>query len=264
MKRAILLLSLLALFASAAFAQKPKPSASACPADVTNLKVTFADLAGDLYRSDGGGSYATVKAKGENIDVKFQRSNCTYDFTMNLNFSKRTTKLALGSNTVDAEFFNFDRVASVPVTDGGAAFSDWCSKGIIYDSATGKPVNYPDGTAQDNYAGCRQETDAYGAPVSDANGNFVYYVLRSVGIQAGSDNYGFRYQYSPLDGGPTWAAGTDYIRVYHPTATEWVLTPDTGTGTCVGGQCGRHYDKSNNTMLGDYSVPFRITVNRLN
>lgn len=265
MKRALLSLSLCALFASSAFAQKGKPSTSSCPADITNLQVTFADRVDpsgaliDLFRSDGGGPYITTKSKGENIDIKFQRANCTYDFTMNLNFSKRTTKLTLGAGgvTLDSDFFNFDRVASVPVTqdklnsDGSTTSflnSQFCMNYYAIDPATGKPALNPDGTVQDNYAGC------------GIDGDGKYFVRRSVGMQAGDDNHGFRYQYSPIDGGPTWAAGTDYIRVYHPSATVWEVVPDVGMGSCSGGSCGRYYDKSTSTLLGDYSVPFKITV----
>jgi hypothetical protein len=269
MKRTVLLLSLCALFAvaaPAAFAQKGKPAPSPtpspsptpvpCPTDVNALQVVFTDGGTDLYKSDGGGPYVTTKTKGENLEILFQRANCTYDLTMNLNFSKRTTKLTLGGAVINAEFFNFDRVASVPVTqdtlnaDGSYTFftdSPFCNLGVKNDPATGKPINYEDGTAQDNYGGCRV----------DAEGK--YYVLRSVGIRAESDSRGFRYQYSPIDGGPTWAEGTSYIRVYRPSANQWVLTPDADSGSW-----GRHYDKSAGTPLGDYSVPFSITVTRLN
>jgi len=218
--------------------------------------VVFADRDGDLYRSDNGTPYVTSKARGDNTEIMFQKANCTYDFTMNLISSKRTTKLTLGGMTLDSDFFNFDRIASVPVTQDKVNSdstitpfldSQFCQNGWAIDPNTGKPATNPDGTVRDNYAGCGIDPDG------------KYYVLRSVGIQAGDDNHGFRYQYSPIDGVATWAAGTSFIRVYHPSAFVWELVPDINTGSI-----GRYYDKSANISLGDYAVPFKITVTQIN
>jgi hypothetical protein len=250
MKRPILLLAVCSLFAAAstASAQKPKPTGSVCPADVTALRVQFADAEGDLYRSDNGQPYTTMRSRGETVDIKFQRSNCTYDLTMNLLYSARTMKLTLGAGgeTRSSESFNFDRVASVPVTDGSAAFQSWCAAGV-QKNADGSVVNHADGTAQDNYGGCG--VDELGR----------HYVRRSVGVQAGSENQSFRYQYSTINNDAVWAEGTSFIRVYRPSAGVWELSPDAYSGSW-----GRLHDKSTNTVLGNYSVPFRITVTRLN
>jgi hypothetical protein len=253
MNRTIQLLTLCAILAAAAtsaFAQKPKPSPTPapCPADVTALHVQFADAEGDLYRSDNGQPYTTIKSKSETVDIRLQRANCSYDLTMNLNSSARTTRLTLGvgGETRNSEFFNFDRVASVPVTDGGTAFLNWCAGGV-QKGADGNVVTYADGTAQDNYGGCG--VDELGR----------HYVLRSVGIQAGDASQGFRYQYSTIDNGAAWAEGTSFIRVYHPSANAWELSPESITGSW-----GRLHNNTTNSNLGDFSVPFRIMVTRLN
>jgi hypothetical protein len=250
MKRTLLLLSLCTLFASTVFAQKNRPPA--CPPDITNLQVVFADRADDLFKSDNGTPYVSSKSKGENIEIRFQKGNCSYDFTMNLNSSKRTTKLTLGGTTLDSEFFNFDRIASVPVTQdtGNTSFlsSPFCQNGWAIDPNTGGASYNADGSVRDNYGGCGIDSEGR------------YYVLRSVGIQAGSVDYGFRYQFSPFGGGiATWAAGTSFIRVYHPSPFVWELVPDLDTYSM-----GRYYDKSANMSLGDYSVPFKITVTQIN
>jgi hypothetical protein len=256
-RRALLLMIVLTLIATPVGAQRSRPGPS-CPPDIINLRVTFADATGDLFRSDGRGPYVTSKAKGSTIDIRFQRGNCSYDLTMDLSHSNRTMRLTLGASTLTSTFFNFDRVASVPVTDpNNQAFVDFCGGRDANDQIivnTPNVVLNADGTYQyDNYAGSGV----------DESGN--YFVRRSVGINAGDSNHGFRYQYSTIDNVATWAAGTDYLRVYHPSQFVWTLTPDTGNGSCgLGGHCGRYYDKSTSTSLGDYSVPFSITVEQIN
>ena len=260
MKRAVLLMSFFALVATSAGGQKGSAKSPSCPPDITNLRVTFADAAGDLFRSDGGGPYVTSRLRGDSIDVRFQKSNCSYDLTMNLNASTRSMTVTLGGTNHVSGFFNFDRVASVPVTDpNNAAFVDFCggrdANGQIILN-TPNVVQNSDGTYRyDNYAG------------SGVDESGQYFVRRNVGIAVddGHLNYAFRYQYSPIEGQFLWAAGTDYIRVYHASQFVWVLTPDSGMGSCgPGGSCGRYYDKINNISFGDYSVPFSITVEQIN
>ena len=257
MKRVALLTILVAFVATSATAQRsgPKPT---CPPDITNLRVTFADAAGDLFKSDGGGPYVTSKVRNDTIDVRFQKSNCTYDLTMNLNASSRSMTLILGAQTLTSKFFNFDRIADVPLTDpNNQAFVDFSggrdANGHIIVN-TPNVVRNADGTYKyDNYAG--SGVDEFGN----------YFVRRSMGMDASTATIAFRYQYSPLDNQFQWAVGTDYIRVYHTSDFVWVLTPDTGNGSCgPGGHCGRHYDKNAGQSLGDYSVPFSITVEQLN
>ena len=116
-------------------AQKPK----SCGSDVTNLSVSIYkytdatntntyNLLPDKTNADGSPvPFVSGKIKGQNIDGRFQVDNCTYDFTLNLNFSNRfmTFKFPNGSplgTSVNFGFFNIDRVADVPITDGGPAF----------------------------------------------------------------------------------------------------------------------------------------------
>ena len=72
-----------------------------CGTDVTNLSVsifkytdasntTTYNLQPDQTYADGSPvPYVTQKTGSNKIDAKFQVNNCTYDFTMNLAFSKR-------------------------------------------------------------------------------------------------------------------------------------------------------------------------------
>ena len=108
--------------------------------DATNTN-TY-NLLPDKTNADGSPvPFVSGKIKGQNIDGRFQVDNCTYDLTLNLNFSNRfmTFKFPDGSplgTSVNFGFLNIDRVADVPITDGGPAFQNWCN------------------TATDNYAGC--------------------------------------------------------------------------------------------------------------
>ena len=57
------------------------------------------------------------------------------------------------------------------------------------------------------------------------------YVRRNVGIgldDGTNASYNLRFQKSPLDNGnpDSVVAGTSYIKVYHPTATTWILEPE--------------------------------------
>lgn len=201
-----------------------------CPADIRDLSVQFRDADSDKYRSDNGLEYKTLKSKGENIEIMFQRANCTYDLTMNLHFSKRTAKITALETTYDSEFFNFDRVASVPVTQTtNTAFKDFCANGVVQN---------PDGTYKyDNYAGCGV----------DENGS---YVRRAVGINAGTD-HSFRFQNTGINPSGSLGAGTSYIKVYHPNAQTWILSPEEPSlGALI----------SNSAVVGYDNVPFAITV----
>ncbi|MCA1624045.1 MAG: hypothetical protein LC778_09640, partial [Acidobacteria bacterium] len=118
MKKKLLFLAsfaLCVLFSNNAFAQY-----NVCTADDYSLVATVDDMFS--IKSDNGTPYKTAKSKGENVEVMFQ--NCSFkDFTMNLNMSKRYLKVFLPSkplnaptNELQAKFYNFDRVSSVPIT----------------------------------------------------------------------------------------------------------------------------------------------------
>jgi hypothetical protein len=210
-----------------------------------DTKTTTFCLQPDLTNTDGSPvPYVSGKSKGQTIDGKFQISNCTYDFTLNLNFSNRfmTYKFPEGSalgTSVNFGFFNFDRVGDVPITDGGSAFLNWCS------------------TATDNYAGCGV----------DANG---YFVRRAYGSTIDSQNrYHLRFNYSALDNntGSSLAAGTAYIKVYHTDVTTWTLMPEvTPPPPGVVGTDGEWsvlLDISIPAVLSYQKTPFKILVKKL-
>jgi hypothetical protein len=226
-----------------------------CGSDVTNLSVsiykytdatntTTYNLQPDLTNPDGSPvPYVSGKVKGQSIDGKFQVNNCTYDFTLNLNFSNRfmTYKFPDGSplgTSVNFGFFNIDRVADVPITDGGPAFLNWCS------------------TATDNYAGCGVDTNGY-------------FVKRAYGSTIDSQNrYHLRFNYSPLDNnGTSLATGTAYAKVYHTDATTWTLMPEVTTPPpgVVGsdGEWSALLDSSIPAVVSYQKTPFKILVKKL-
>ena len=225
-----------------------------CGTDVTNLSIsifkytdatntTTFNLWPDQTNADGSPvPYVSGKSKGQNIDGRIQIDNCTYDLTLNLNFSKRylTWKFPNGSlvgSSADSDGFNLDRLGSVPVTDGGPGFLNWCS------------------SSTDNYAGCG--VDGVGA----------YFVRRSFG--SGILNYGVRFNYSPIDNVQPTAAGTAYVRIYHPDANTWTIIPDIAppppgvTGT--DGEWSVLLDRSTNpgAVAGYQKMPFKMLVKKL-
>ena len=135
-------------------------------------------------------------------------------------------------------FFNFDRIANVPITDGGANYLNWCS------------------ATSDNYGGC----------AVDGNG---YFVRRAYGPTIDSQNaYHLRFNYSPLDNntGISLAAGTAYVKVYHPDANTWTLMPDVvppppgviGTD----GEWSALLDVTVPTVMSYQKTPFKIVVKK--
>jgi hypothetical protein len=227
---------------------------SSCGTDVTNLSVsilkytdatntTTYNLQPDLTYTDGSPvPYVTGSSKGNTIDAKFQVSNCTYDFTLNLLRSSRymTYIFPAGSplgSTVNFGFFNMDRVADVPITDGGSAYLNWC------------------GTATDNYAGCGVDADGY-------------FVRRAYGSML-DNGYRLRFNYSPFDNetGITLAAGTAYVKVYHTDANTWVMIPEqvppppgvTGTD----GAWSALINLNTLTVVSYQNTPFKIVVKKL-
>lgn len=227
-----------------------------CGVDVTNLSISiykFTDatntttynLQPDITNADGSPvPYVSGKSKGQSIDGRIQVDNCTYDLTLNLNFSKRyfTWKFPNGSvvgTSFNSTFFNIDRVGSVPVTDGGANFLNWCS------------------SATDNYAGCGVDSDGY----------FVRRAMGSGMDLSGSQNYGHRYNYSPIDNQFPTATGTAYVKIYHPDANTWIITPDivppppgvTGTD----GEWSVILDRNTGAVQSYQKTPMKIVVKRI-
>ncbi|MEO7674311.1 MAG: hypothetical protein ABIU09_09580 [Pyrinomonadaceae bacterium] len=207
-----------------------------CTADDYSIVATFAGVNGQppySITSDGMGSYSTIKGRGINTEVMFQVCNGSKDFTMNLNTSSRTMKVLLPGGTANSTFFNFDRVASIPVTENSDRFADFCGGRDAFQSIL---LNTPNTSTADNYAGCG----------FDAGG---YYVRRNVGFQLTSGR-SLRFQNSPYDGG-TLAAGTSYIKVYHPTVSGWTLAvediaPAGNPGCGNNGSCGAIIYQPNN------------------
>ena len=243
------------------FAVTPKGQAASCGTDVTNLSVSvykYTDATNsatynlwpDKTNADGSPvPYVSGKVKGQNIDAKFQVDNCTYDLTLNLNFSSRfmTYKFPGGSilgPSVNFTSFNTDRVGNVPITDGGSAFLNWCN------------------TAPDNYGGCG----------IDANG---YFVKRSYGSSLdinGTNTYGLRFNYSPMDNVNPGAAGTAYVKIYHPDANTWTMIPDQAPPpsgvtdpNATSGEWSVLLNRNNNpaTVAGYQKTPFKIVVKKL-
>ena len=130
----------------------------------------------------------------------------------------------------NAKFANFDRIASVPITTDNLAMADFCG------------LNANGSYRYDNYGGCG--TDAVGS-----------FVKRNVGIDLGDGSHSLRFQYSPIDapGGNPNAAGTSYIKVYHPNATTWQIAPEfPATGAFL----------TNSGSPSLQNVPFSFTVTR--
>jgi hypothetical protein len=233
---------------------------------------------------DGGGPYKTAKSKRENVEVMFQ--NCSFkDFTINLHNSARYMRVFLPgkpvnapTNELQAKFYNFDRISSVPVTNfigSDPSGNPAVIEGIYNNLAAFCGGKNPDGSIKlntantvtaDNYAGCGQ----------DENG---FYVRRNVGSQL-TYNYSLRFQNSSLDGTGTLAAGTSYIKVYHPDPFTWTLVPEQGSdpngpcqarasdGTIFGRpQCGTliYTNKRGDRSVESYpTMPFVIHLTSAN
>jgi hypothetical protein len=213
--------------------------------------VTIDNTAGYNILSDINQPYVTQSLKGEQPSVMFQIGNCSYDLVLNLNNSKRYINFINLSSAIfpngqtTSKFFNMDRVASVPVTTTpGFISSPFCMNGWARNADGSVPKN-SDGTVQDNYAGCGSETD----PVT---GQTQYYVRRNVGNML-TNNYRLRFQNSPFDGG-TNAGGTDYIKVYRPDASTWVIMPENNALSVL---------LNDTTPIEFQNTPFKMTVKKL-
>ena len=236
-------------------------TSTSCGTDVTNLSIsiykytdatntTTYNLQPDLTNANGSPMpYVSGKVKGQNIDGRFQISNCTYDLTLNLNFSNRyfTWKFPAGSvigSSANSAGFNIDRVGNVPITDGGPNNLNWCS------------------SATDNYGGCGV----------DGNGYFVRRSFGSAIDLSGGRTYGVRFNYSPIDNVNPMAAGTAYVKVYHPDANTWIIIPDqvpppsgVSDPNATAGEWSALLDRNTNpaTVAGYQKMPLKILVKKL-
>jgi len=236
------------------------PSGGSCGTDVTRLSIgvykyldatntTTYNLQPDLTNADGSPvPYLSGKSKGQTIDGRIQISNCTYDLTLRLNFSNRfmVYKFPNGSplgTSVNAIGFNIDRVGSVPISDGGTDFLNYCNTGA------------------DNYGGCGVDAEGY-------------FVRRSYGSSldlGGNSNYGLRFNYSPFDNVNVGLGDTAFVKIYHPNANTWILRPEqvlppaalSGTGATEG-EWAAIIDRnfSPPTIVGYQKVNFRIVVSK--
>ncbi len=98
-----------------------------------------------------------------------------------------------------------------------ATFMSWCG-GRVQREADGS-IALVNGLRQDVYAPCG----------IDNNGN--HFARRNVGFSL-VDDYGLRFQNSPIDGISQLANGTAFVKVYHYAADatnpeRWILEPDT-------------------------------------
>jgi hypothetical protein len=142
--------------------------------------------------------------------------------------------------SVNFGFFNMDRVADVPITDGGSAFLNWCN------------------TATDNYGGCGV----------DANG---YFVRRAYGstITGTNNTYHLRFNYDPLDNQPieSLGIGAAFVKVYHTDASTWTMMPDVVAPPpgVVGtdGEWSALLDYQTQSVSSYQKTPFKILVKKL-
>jgi hypothetical protein len=243
-------------FISSAAAQGKK--AASC-GDNIPLNVSVSDDAPNKVVSDGKGAYANGGSKGEKITAILQLNNCTYDFTLNLNYSTRFLAANFPDGlTLASKFFNFDRVASVPRTDAASSTYD------LYCAVSG-PVYNPDGSiarsadgkvVYDNYAGCGVDPDGR------------RFVRRAAGFtlyEGPSRDYKLRFQSSPVDANDNSALpGTAYVKVYHETDATWEIVPETVWLNSAQGAWGARLKNAGGGYVIDahHVMPFRITATK--
>jgi hypothetical protein len=237
-----------------AIAAKPLPG---CGPDVyvnTTVKGTPTDPLAYRFFSDGNESYPNGGKAAERIVGRFQVDNCTHDFTLNLNQSSRYMIGELHDSvgapgTITSKFFNFDRVHSVPITQAeNVGFVLFCGEGIV-PGPDGRPRKNEDGSYQDNYGGCAQDTDG------------AWYVRRAATLtfyEGPNRGYYLYYQRSPLDGAcgnhPQNCEAT-YVRVYHPDANTWILRPEEPISASL-------VNTSSGVWVGFEAVAFEIRVTK--
>lgn len=261
--RPVVYVAVLTILVGAGTASAAKPPAP-CGSDVyvnTLIRGTPTDPDPYAFVSDGNESYPNGGRGPNKIEGRFQVDNCTHDFTLNLNLSTRYTVALLSQLTITSKFFNFDRVASVPITPGPGnpdfGATGFCSEGIV-QTADGKVRKNPDGSYQDNYAGCGMDPDG------------TWYVRRAavIGFYEGQDrDYRLSFNRSPLD---TWSSGAcdnnpqvceaSHVRVYHPDASTWIIRQEEGGN---GAALLKSGGNNSGYQFQNYEiVPFEMAVTR--
>ena len=243
------------------FAVTGRGNQSSCGTDLTNLSIsiykytdatntTTYNMWPDLTNADGSPvPYVSGKTRNDTIDGRIQIGNCTYDLTLSMSKRYFTWKFPAGSvaaslvgQSVNTSTFNIDRVGSVPVTDGGANFLNWCGGG----------------SGSDNYGGCGV----------DGNG---YFTRRAMGSAMLNYTYGNRYNYSPIDNIQTMAAGTAYVKIYHPDSSTWIIMPDqvqpppaVTDPNATAGEWSVLLDRTTNpnTVAAYQKMPFKMVVTK--
>jgi hypothetical protein len=261
MRKPFSLIATLALcltLTSFAAAQGKKPAS--CGDNVT-LSVTLSDDVPNKVVSDGKGAYTNGGSKGDKITAILQVNNCSYDFTLNLNYSARFLVANFPDGLMLAsKFFNFDRVASVPRTDAASpTYGLYCAvSGPVYN-ADGSIARSADGkVVYDNYAGCGVDPDGR------------RFVRRAAGFtlyEGPSRDYKLRFQSSPIDANDnSELAGTAYVKVYHESDTTWEIVPDKVQlhPNSVVGEWGARLKNSGGGYVIDahHIMPFRITATK--
>ena len=252
-----------ALMAGLAGSAVPSEAAppSPCGRDVyvnTAIAGSQSDPGGFAFVSDGNSSYPTG-GKGQNrIESRLQYDGCWFDYLFNINNSRNAYAL-LSDGVHVSRFFNFDRVASIPVTPGpeNTTFGDsaFCADGVV-TNPDGSYRRNADGSYQDNYAGCGLDERGW-------------YVRRggSINLYEGPDrDFRLRFRPSPLQlpsgdycaANPAECEVLSWLRVYHPTANTWTVIPEGGSTAALFLLSG-----GNPWQLVSYeSVPFRIDAVR--
>ena len=231
-------------FISAGSAIAGKPGSNSCGADDYTLLVdVYPSTISATYNiiSDGGGTYKTLTAKNNKANVGFQIANCSFDLVIDLFQSSRKINVLLPSGMTTSWFANFDRIASVPVTDGGTEFQTWCQG----------PQQNPDGSFKTYASGGKTiPFDSYAGCGSDAGGA---YARRNVGFGLTND-YTLRFETSPFGGNTPLAEGTSYIKVYHPSANAWTLEPESLANSVLINSAG---------VADSYpQMPFKVAVTK--
>jgi len=291
---ATLVIGLGLLAAPPAWAQKGKPQPSPCGEDM-RLQITI-ESAGN-FANDGPGrlyspaDYRLVPDRDEDyvdgvnkVSATFGIASCGFNLKLNTSTGSRYVQVRTANGaigTINSTFLNFSRIASVPITDMDLPeFESFCNARVI---ETTLQTPYP----QDNYGGCGQDDPA--VPTSD------WYVRRYAGGELSASttrNYKLRYNLDwvygqSLDGysGDCTPTATpslcvaSYVRVYHPNATTWIVTPDTVGFDSTNGPYGAPLPPVPNqealaaflavprrgplTYVTTESIPFRMVIRKL-